>query len=157
MRKKLNIYWFSILFVHVLLGKWFQEEFCDESLLKQLCLGFIGQEGTFGNHLSSPPFPRQLSTAVIPDTSLRKLLLNLPVIKLHIFLKQSLPVSSLFLLLEPLSSHLTHTLLILGLFHYYLHHLPRIMEDSFVQKPLIYFPSMLYLVTEIPNLFLLSS
>lgn len=108
------------------------------------------------NSSYSPPFPRQLSTAVIPDTSLHKLLLNLSVINLCIFPKQSLPVSSLFLLLEQLSSHLTHTLLILGLFHYYLYHLPRIMEDNFVQKSLIYFPSMLYLVTEIPNLFLLS-
>lgn len=33
------------------------------------------------NSSSSPPFPRQLSMAVIPDTSLHKLLLNLPVIK----------------------------------------------------------------------------
>lgn len=33
------------------------------------------------NSSSSPPFPRHLSTAVIPDTSLHKLLLNLPVIK----------------------------------------------------------------------------
>lgn len=80
-REKLNICCLSILSVHALAGEmvWWR-------ILWQMTVkGALSQIHRAGRDLwkssGSPFFPRQKSTAVIPDKSLRKLLLSLKVIK----------------------------------------------------------------------------